>query len=51
MGRKLKFDVRKQKRPSQKAKLTENDSKAFCQPTSTMTDAGIQTDFLVTRKC
>ena len=44
MGRKLRFDVRKQKRPSRKTELTENDVKAFCSPAPTMVDAETQTD-------
>ena len=44
MGRRLKFDARKQKRPSQKASLTENDVKAFSQPAPTVVNDGTQTE-------
>jgi len=46
MGRRLRFDVRKQK-PSQKARksrLTENDVKASLPTRPTMVDAGMQTE-------
>jgi len=47
MGRRLKFDMKKQKHLSQKARktrLTENDVKAFSQPAPTMVNDGTQTE-------